>query len=124
MAESKTGDLSGVAPFRGLSYGQGSGLASCMRKRDLLPDAPVQVTRAPGQSTHLILSGSVKVHVVEPDATGLILAILGPGGVVGVTSLAESLRRSSGVTILEDSTLLTMYRLTFGETLRQTPQIA
>jgi CRP/FNR family transcriptional regulator, cyclic AMP receptor protein len=50
----------------------------------------------------VILSSSVKVHAIRPDGTEVILAVLGPGEVVGEMSLADSLARSADVSTLEE----------------------
>jgi CRP-like cAMP-binding protein len=44
----------------------------------------------PGEAVYVILSGSAKVHVIRPDGTEVILAVLGPGDVAGEMSNALS----------------------------------
>ncbi|HWI46249.1 MAG TPA: cyclic nucleotide-binding domain-containing protein [Rubrobacter sp.] len=44
----------------------------------------------PGEAVYVILSGSAKVHVIRPDGTEVILAVLGPGEVAGEMSNAIS----------------------------------
>src|SRR3712207_1765434 len=67
----------------------------------------------PGEAVYVVLKGSVKVHLFTPDGTEVILAVLGPGEVVGEMSLTDSLGRSADVTTLEESTFLWMDRRTF-----------
>jgi len=62
---------------------------------------------------YVILSGSVKVYVIHPGGTDVVLAVLGVGEVVGEMSLADSLGRSASVVTLEETTLLWMDRRTF-----------
>ncbi len=49
----------------------------------------------PGETVYVVLEGSVKVHLEQPDGTEVILAVLGPGEVVEEMSLADSLGRSA-----------------------------
>ncbi len=54
----------------------------------------------------MLLRGSVKVHLFLGDGTEMILAVLGPGEVVGEMSVTDSLSRSATVTTLEECSLL------------------
>jgi CRP-like cAMP-binding protein len=72
----------------------------------------------------VLLGGAVKVHTSLPDGTEVILAVLGPGEVVGEMSVADSLGRSTSVLALEDSTLLWMDRRTFLSNMEEMPTIA
>ena len=63
----------------------------------------------------MVLRGSVKVCVDQADGTEVILAILGPGEVVGEMSLADSLGRSADVMTLEETNLLWIDREAFPE---------
>ena len=78
----------------------------------------------PGDALYAILSGSAKVHLTRPDGQEVILAVLGPGEVVGEMSLADSLGRSADVTTLEESVLLWMDRDTFSSSLGESPVLA
>ena len=78
----------------------------------------------PGEAVHALLGGAVKVHTSLPDGTEVILAVLGPGEVVGEMSVADSLGRSASVTTLEDSTFLWMDRKTFLSGIEEVPAIA
>jgi CRP/FNR family transcriptional regulator, cyclic AMP receptor protein len=72
----------------------------------------------------VILEGTAKIYITHTDGQEVILAILGPGEVVGEMSAADSLGRSASVLTLEDSTLLWMDRLTFLSSMEETPAIA
>jgi CRP/FNR family cyclic AMP-dependent transcriptional regulator len=78
----------------------------------------------PGEAAYIILSGTVKIYVTQADGSDVILAILGPGELVGELSLVESLPRSATVVTLEPSTLLWMDRVTFQECMRTIPVMA
>jgi CRP/FNR family cyclic AMP-dependent transcriptional regulator len=78
----------------------------------------------PGEGAYVILEGSVKVYVTHTDGSEVILAILGPGEVVGEMSVADSLGRSASVLTLEDSTFLWADRRTFLSSMEEMPAIA
>ena len=105
--------LSEITLFRGLSSEQLEKLASLLHEQALPPDANVITAEEPGGGAYVILSGTVKVYVTHTDGSEVILAILGPGEVVGEMSLADSLGRSASVLTLEDSIFLWMDRRTF-----------
>jgi CRP/FNR family cyclic AMP-dependent transcriptional regulator len=73
---------------------------------------------------YVLLEGSVKVELLTPGGTEVILAVLGPGEVVGEMSLADSLGRSAGVKTLEETTLLCMDRVTFLSSVEEAPVLA
>jgi CRP/FNR family transcriptional regulator, cyclic AMP receptor protein len=116
--------LSGVALFRGLTREQLSDLATLLKRRDYAAGVPVITADEPGETIYIVLAGSVKVHVEHPDGTGVVLAILGPGEVVGEMSLADSLGRSASVTTLEETSFLWVDRATFRRSVRETPTLA
>jgi CRP/FNR family cyclic AMP-dependent transcriptional regulator len=77
----------------------------------------------PGEVVYFILKGTVKIYMVKADGTTVILAILGPGDVVGEMSLIDSVGRSANVLTLEDSSLIWMDRITFQHSLETIPKI-
>ncbi len=116
--------LSKMALFRGLAPEQLARLCTLLHQRNFPAGASVITAEEPGESAYFILTGSVKVHVMQPDGTEVILAILGPGEIVGEMSLADSLGRSANVTTLEESALLRMDCVTFRTSLREIPAMA
>ncbi len=116
--------LCGLALFRGLSPEQLSKLAPLLHEQTLPAEANVITAEEPGGGACVILSGTAKVYVTHPDGTEIILAVLGPGEVVGEMSVADSLGRSASVLTLEDSTLLWMDRRTLLTSMEQMPAIA
>jgi CRP/FNR family cyclic AMP-dependent transcriptional regulator len=73
---------------------------------------------------YVLLEGSVKVELLTPEGTEVILAVLGPGKVVGEMSLVDSLGRSANVRTLEQTTLLSMDRSAFRARARELPLLA
>jgi len=79
---------------------------------------------SPGEIAYIILEGSAKIHIDQPDGSDVILAILGAGAIVGEMSLADSLGRSASVCVLEPSTFLLIDRASFWASLREMPMMA
>jgi CRP/FNR family transcriptional regulator, cyclic AMP receptor protein len=87
--------LSEVALFRDLHSEQLSKLAARLHQRTLPSGANVITAEERGDSVYVILEGTAKVYVTHTDGTEVILAILGPGEIVGEMSAADSLGRSA-----------------------------
>src|SRR5215210_5979409 len=105
--------LSGLPLFRGLSPERLSELCSHLRPKNFPAGVRMFGVGQPGEAIYVLLSGSVKVHDEHAGGAGIILAVLGPGEVVGEMSLADSLGRSASVSTLEESSFLWMDRATF-----------
>ncbi len=88
-------------------------LASFLHHRTFPPGAPLLIAEQPGEAVYFITEGSVKVHSIRPDGTEVILAVLGPGEILGEMSAADSLGRSASVVTLEQTSCLWMDRRTF-----------
>lgn len=105
--------LSGISLFRGMPTRELERLAPLLHERNFPAGASVLTAEQPGEAIYLIIEGSVKIHLLTPEGTEVILAVLGPGEIVGEMSLADSLGRSANVTTLEESAMLWMDRRTF-----------
>ncbi len=116
--------LSDLALFRGLPHGELSRLAPLLHQRTFPAGSTVITAEQPGEAVYTILSGSAKAHLIRPDGTEVILAVLGPGEVVGEMSLADSLGHSADVTALEETTFLWMDRRTFRSSVAESPAFA
>ena len=78
---------------------------------------------AVGDGCYWLNQGVLKVSVASGEGAERILAILGPGSIVGEFSLIDGLPRSSSVHALKDSNLTFMARSTFLECLRESPDL-
>jgi CRP/FNR family cyclic AMP-dependent transcriptional regulator len=78
----------------------------------------------PGEIVYIIESGTVKIHIEQADGRDVILAILGPGDIVGEMSLIDSAGRSASVITLEESQLAWMSGRDFQECLKAIPAVA
>jgi CRP-like cAMP-binding protein len=113
--------LAEVSLFRGLTVEQLSELSALLGCKRYPTGTEIITVNQPGEIAYIILDGSVKVHIDQPDGADVIMAILGAGEVVGEMSLVDSLGRSATVTPLEPATLLLMDRAAFWASLREMP---
>ncbi len=116
--------LSRISLFRGMPTRELERLAPLLHERNFPAGASVLTAEQPGEAIYIIIEGSVKIHLFTLDGAEVILAVLGPGEIVGEMSLADSLGRSADVTTLEESVLLWMDRITFSSSLGETPALA
>jgi CRP/FNR family cyclic AMP-dependent transcriptional regulator len=72
---------------------------------------------------YVILEGTVKIHAAHPHGREVILAVLGPGEIVGELSVVDSLGRSASVMTMEPVTLGGLDRERFWELLRTVPRL-
>jgi CRP/FNR family cyclic AMP-dependent transcriptional regulator len=105
--------LSRISLFRGMPTRELERLTPLLHERNFPAGASVLTAEQPGEAIYIIIEGSVKIHLFTPDGAEVILAVLGPGEIVGEMSLADSLGHSANVTTLEESAFLWMDRRTF-----------
>jgi CRP/FNR family cyclic AMP-dependent transcriptional regulator len=117
----KCRSLAEIPLFRGLTDAQLSKLETILHRKSFPAGAEIMTAEQPGEVVYVILEGSVKVHIEQPDGSDVVLAILGAGELVGEMSLADSLGRSASVVTLEKSTLLWMDRPAFRTSLAEIP---
>ena len=116
--------LSELALFEGVPGWELERLAPLLYRKSLPAGTNVVAADEPGGEVYVVLEGSVKVELPAPGGTGVILAVLGPGEVVGEMSLVDSLGRSASVRTLEGTTLLCMDRATFRTSVEEAPALA
>ena len=116
--------LSDVALFWGLPAEQLSKIEARLHRRTFLAGTHVITTEDPGETVYVVLEGSVKVYVIPPDGSEVILAILGAGEIVGEMSVADRLGRSANVTTLEETSFLLIDRRSFRASVEELPTMA
>jgi CRP/FNR family cyclic AMP-dependent transcriptional regulator len=112
-----------ISLFAGLEPADIATLAGSLRLLTVRPNTNLIAVEQPGDRVYFIISGTVKVFVDHADGSEVILAMLGPGEMVGEMSLVDNLNRSASVTTLESSTLVWMDRATFWHQLHQIPAL-
>ena len=116
--------LEEVALLRGLPPERLEALAPVLHERSFPANTNVITAEERGEGVYAILSGTVKVYVTDAAGAEVIIAVLGPGEIVGEMSLADSLGRSASVLTLESSSFLWMDRKTLLATMEETPVVA
>jgi CRP-like cAMP-binding protein len=71
-----------------------------------------------------IVDGRVKISVTSPDGKEAVLAVLGPGEVLGEMAILEDKERSADATALEACELLVLLKRDFIPFLERNPAIA
>ena len=94
-----------------------------LRCKTFPPGTNVVMVEQPGEVLFIILSGTVKVQVDQPDGSEVILALLGAGQSVGEMSVTDRLGRSASVITLDESTLAWMDRTTFASYQQRIPRL-
>jgi CRP/FNR family transcriptional regulator, cyclic AMP receptor protein len=123
-AEREPAILQEVALLRGLPPERLEELAPMLHERSFPANTNVITAEERGEGVYAILSGTVKVYVTDPDGSEVIIAVLGPGEIVGEMSLADSLGRSASVLTLERSSFLWMDRKTLLASMEESPVVA
>lgn len=116
--------LSRVPFFWGLPACELERLTPFLHERTFPANVSVLAAQQPGEAVYFIAEGSVKVQAISPDGTQVILAVLGPGEMVGEMSAADSLGRSASVVTLEKTTFVWMDRVTFRAGLTESATLA
>ena len=115
--------LRGILLFEGLPLESLSDLNARLHRKVFPPRTTIMLEEQPGELAYVILSGTVKVSVAG-DEIDTILALLGPGEVVGEMSLVDCLGRSATAETQEECKLLWIERESFAECLQTMPILA
>jgi CRP/FNR family cyclic AMP-dependent transcriptional regulator len=110
--------------FRGFSPQQIDWIGERLHLRVYPAGASLITVEQPGEVVYIVLHGTLKIHVEQAGGSDVILAILGPGDVVGEMSLIDSVGRSASVITLEESQMFWMSAGTFQECLQTIPVFA
>ncbi len=119
-----TGPLGSMPLFNSLTPEELGRLNSQLRARTFQAGANIILADQPGEVVYILQSGTVKVHTEQPDGSDVILAILGPGEVVGEMGPVEELGRSASVLTLEQTNTVWISRAYFRECLLTMPTMA
>jgi CRP/FNR family transcriptional regulator, cyclic AMP receptor protein len=117
-------DLETIPLFRGLSPTEHRHLHDLLGVRTVPAGVDILTAEEPGDVAYLVLDGTVKVQVVRPDGTAVILAMLRAGEIAGEMSLIDHLGRSATVVAMEPTTLAWLTHSDFWTCLRSMPMMA
>ncbi|WP_186387015.1 MULTISPECIES: Crp/Fnr family transcriptional regulator [unclassified Stappia] len=91
--------------MEGLDCNLAAGLAALARPMSVKPGAILFESGDPGNGCYAILEGSLKVSIVSVEGDEQLLAVLGPGAIVGELALLDGRARSATVTALKPTRL-------------------
>jgi len=89
----------------------------------LKPQQTLFTAGDPGDSCALVDEGLLKVHVISPSGGERILAILGPGALVGELAMIDGAPRSASVSALKETTLRVVSRAAFDRITKEHPEV-
>ena len=119
----QSGPLGGMALFNGLTPDQMSRLGTLLRRQTFPANTNIISIEQPGEVVYIIQEGTVKIHIEQADGSDVILAILGPGEIVGEMGPVEGLGRSANVVTLEPTTVSWLDRAAFREWMQTEPTL-
>jgi len=100
-----------------------AGLLANAIPRSLAADKVLFLAGDPGDGFYRVDDGLLKVSIASPTGTERILAILGPGSIVGELAMLDGLPRSASVVAVRNSELQFVSRAKFEECTRKYPEV-
>src|SRR5690349_6865803 len=94
--------LAGAPLFHGLATADLNRLAALMWPATFYTGATLIAADSPGARAYLLCSGTVKIHVLQPDGRDVVLALLGPREIIGELSLVDGQPHCAGAVALEE----------------------
>jgi len=110
--------------FAGLDDEAWHALARRLRTRTLARGDHLFQEGDPGDALHVVADGKVKICRTAPDGRENVIAILGPGDLVGELSLFDSQPRGAAAIALVDCSLATLRESDFHDWLAECPAVA
>lgn len=98
-------------------------LFAAATRKNLAADEVLFLAGDPGDGCYRIEQGLLKVSIIGPSGAERILAILGPGAIVGELSTIDGLPRSASVSAVRPSELNFISRAAFEHVARDHPEI-
>ncbi|HLJ68086.1 MAG TPA: Crp/Fnr family transcriptional regulator [Chloroflexota bacterium] len=117
-------DLRAIPLFAGVSEDRLGWVRERLHRRHYGAGVHIVTACEVGTAAYIVISGTVKVYMDREDGTSVILAILGPGEIVGDMSLVDLLGRSATVITLEDTEVLSIDAAAFRACIRDIPGVA
>src|SRR4051812_12848597 len=102
LTQSETSALDKLPIFKDLAPEELSKLARLLHRRTVQGGAGIMRVAEQGEAVYILLNGTVKIHVEQSDGSDVILAILGPGEIVGDMDMVDGQGRSANAVTLEE----------------------
>ncbi len=109
--------------FRNLAPDYLQNLSGLLSHKTFPAGVTLMTPEQPGEAVYFILSGTVKVHIDQEDGSQVIVAILGPGEIVGEMSALGQTIRSVSVVTMRSCRVLRMDLETFQSCLLKSPEL-
>jgi CRP-like cAMP-binding protein len=109
--------------FEGLTPGELERAAGVLHMQRFAAGASLFSSDQPGEVAYIILKGAVKVFMEQSNGRSVLLAILGPGEIVGEMSLVDHLARSASAVTMDDCSALWLDRADFWRCLEEIPSL-
>jgi CRP/FNR family cyclic AMP-dependent transcriptional regulator len=109
--------------FRGLTVQQVAQVTALLHRKVFSANAAIISAEQPGETVYLLLTGTLRVQIERENGDSAILAMLGPGEIVGEMSAVDSLGRSASVITQEDCIVYWIDRDNFWSCLRSMPEL-
>jgi CRP/FNR family cyclic AMP-dependent transcriptional regulator len=122
-AVADTHTLADIPLFAGLGEARLAAVNEMLRRRIFSAGTNVISAETPGDVVYVILSGTVKIRVDQADGSEVIIAMLGPGEMVGELSVIDSAGRSADVLTQEECVMLWLDRASFDQLIIDEPVI-
>lgn len=98
-------------------------VAGSLRRRSFRRGEVIFHAGDPGDSLHVIATGSVKIALESPDGDEAILVTLGPGAFFGELAVVDEAPRSATATAVEPSQTLTLSRVALRRLMDEDPRL-
>lgn len=113
-----------ISLFRDMALAELAVLNGLMRRHMLPAGARIVMSDQLADTAYVIQFGVVKVVVEQSDGSELMMAILGPGDVIGALTIGESPDGAHSILPLEDTSLLWIDRHAFERCIQTMPELS
>ncbi|GAA4284619.1 Crp/Fnr family transcriptional regulator [Brevibacterium daeguense] len=110
--------------FAGLDNEATSALVKFMKPRSLRRGTVLFTEGDPGDELYIVSSGKLKIGRESPDGRENLLSVIGPGEIIGELTLFDPGARSTTVTAVSQTELLSLKHEDLMSWLRERPQAA
>ncbi|MDF2441474.1 MAG: family transcriptional regulator, cyclic receptor protein [Abditibacteriota bacterium] len=117
-------ELEHISLFRGLTTGQLTMICGLLHRKSFATGTPILSMGQLGEAVYILVSGTVKICGERADGSDFVLAICGPGEVLGEMSALDGLGHSASVIALEPSVCLWINRPLFLDLLQTIPALS